>query len=247
MERARAWVGREFESGKVEQCANFVRRVFHQAGVRLGQAHRPSDWRWTHDLPQGPEFANSFFSDDVGRSIALDRLEPGDLLAFQNTYAGEFPPESITHVGIYSGNGRMIDRSTASEPVREIELSDWWKARLVEARRPFSYLEAKVLELSGKDDLEAVLSELAGDEPTRAVLVLLEAEEELPRLQAGYYEALTSKGYRLAPLSLAGAELSQLRLGAWLAGYLENGVTPLLTTAETGLGEHCRRALGVPG
>lgn len=136
---AREWVGRAFCEGEVEQCANFVRQVFGEAGVSLAVARRPVDWELTADLPQGPDYANSFFSDEVGVRVPFDELEPGDLLAFRNTYQGDFPPDSITHVGIYSGDNKMIDRSTASEPVREIELTEWWLERLVEARRPHGY------------------------------------------------------------------------------------------------------------
>lgn len=138
MKVAQEWVGLEFKPGRVEQCAAFVRAVFGEAGVPLAVASRPSDWELTRDLPQGPDFANSFFSDEVGNLVtSLQEALPGDLLAFQNTYQGDFPPESITHVGIYAGDGEMIDRSTASEPVRRIRLSDWWRERLVEIRRPY--------------------------------------------------------------------------------------------------------------
>lgn len=136
---AHEWVGLEFKPGRVEQCAAFVRAVFGEAGVPLGIARRPSDWELTKHLAQGPDFANSFFSDEVGKLItSLEEARPGDLLAFRNTYQGDFPPDCITHVGIYAGEGRMIDRSTSSEPVRHIELSEWWRERLAEIRRPSS-------------------------------------------------------------------------------------------------------------
>ena len=139
LEAARDWVGRDFRPGELEQCANFVRTVFGEAGVQLPVADRPVDWKWTSHLPQGPDYANSFFSAEVGRRIAFEELEPGDLLAFRDTYQGDFPPQSITHVGIYAGHGYMIDRSTAGEPVRHILLDDWWRERFVEGCRPHLY------------------------------------------------------------------------------------------------------------
>lgn len=136
---AREWVGREFRAGEVEQCANFVREVFRQAEVPLGVASRPSDWELTSGLPQGPDYANSLFGDEVGPQVPLDQLQAGDLLAFRNTYSGDFPADCITHVGIYVGENQMIDRSTSDQPVRRIELDDWWRERLCEARRPFHF------------------------------------------------------------------------------------------------------------
>lgn len=133
---ARSWVGREFHPGQQEQCANFVRQVFQEAGVELAVAARPVDWESCGHLPQGPDYANSFFSDEVGLAIGWGELAPGDLVAFRDTYEGDFPAGCITHVGIYAGAGQMIDRSTADGPVRQIPLSDWWRERFVEARRP---------------------------------------------------------------------------------------------------------------
>ncbi len=139
LEVARAWVGREFRPGQLEQCANFVRTVFREAGLELRVARRPVDWEWTSELAQGPDFANSFFSDEVGQRVEPDQLEPGDLIAFRDTYQGDFPPQSITHVGIYMGGGRMIDRATGGEPVRQLILDQWWYDRIVEGRRPTCY------------------------------------------------------------------------------------------------------------
>ena len=54
---------------------------------------------------------------------------------FVRTYGvGEFPPDAITHVGIYVGNGEMIDRPTSSEPVkrRSIDIFEF-----AEGRRPY--------------------------------------------------------------------------------------------------------------
>jgi len=47
---AKRWVGKSFQPGEKEQCANFVRAVFKEAGVGIPSAARPSD---THLLPPG--------------------------------------------------------------------------------------------------------------------------------------------------------------------------------------------------
>lgn len=134
---AQSWVGLDFKKGRVEQCAAFVRAVFGEAAVPLQVASKPIDWELTRELPQGPDFANSLFSDEVGVKVSsLEEARAGDLLAFRDTYTGEFPEGCVTHVGIYAGDGAMIDRSTSDQPVRRIPLDGWWRERLVEVRRP---------------------------------------------------------------------------------------------------------------
>ena len=158
MRAARSWLGLDFKPGQTEQCAAFVRAVFGEAGVPLAVASRPSDWALTADLEQGPEYANSFFGDEVGRRVAWEQACPGDLLAFRDTYEGDFPPGCITHVGICAGEGRMIDRSTKGRPVREIPIEDWWREHLVEIRRPHALTNSSTedkLGVSAKDQAPA--------------------------------------------------------------------------------------------
>ncbi len=72
--------------------------------------------------------------DIVTRSI--DRLEPGDILTFSSAPGGN----SVSHVGLYLGDGRFI-HSASSRGVSESRLSSddpsgaWWYSRWVGARR----------------------------------------------------------------------------------------------------------------
>lgn len=136
LNRARAWVGQDFQGSSQEQCANFVRRLLAEAGVWVPPAARPFDVHLTGSLPQGPAFANSFFSAENGRLLGYGDLQPGDIIAFRDTYEGDFPKGCITHVGLYLGEDSMIDRSTAGEPVRQQPLDAWWKERFVVGLRP---------------------------------------------------------------------------------------------------------------
>ncbi len=140
--RAEAWVGRDFNAQQKEQCANFIRRLLGEAGVRVAVAERPFDVHLTGDLAQGADFANSFFAASNGRLLGYGDLQPGDLLAFRDTYEGDFPRGCITHVGLYIGEDTMIDRSTAGEPVRRQVLDGWWKERFVVGLRPSELCEA---------------------------------------------------------------------------------------------------------
>ena len=132
---ARGWVGRNFNPGEREQCAAFVRSVFAQADIPLGVATRPSDWRQTAGLPQGPGLANSFAGDDVGELVPrLEQLAPGDVVMFCNTY-GDYPAGTITHVGIYVGGGEFVHRPTAARPVEKAALAGYWADVFAEGRR----------------------------------------------------------------------------------------------------------------
>lgn len=118
LRHAQNWVGKEYNPGAREQCAHFVRSVFDQMGIKVGASQNPVDKVQTGDL-QGPGYANSFFGEDVGTLVKdQDDLMPGDIVGFTNTY-GDFAPGTITHVGIYAGNGKVIDRPTANAPVQE--------------------------------------------------------------------------------------------------------------------------------
>jgi tape measure domain-containing protein len=107
---AEKWDGKNFREGVYAQCAFFVREVFKNAGVELGNISSPG-------------LAGSFFGGEVGSIFHTkdpNTIPEGAIVGFENTYSG--PGSGIggyTHVGIATGNGMMIDRSTSSRPVQE--------------------------------------------------------------------------------------------------------------------------------
>ncbi len=137
VQQAKLWVGQDFQPGKEEQCANFIRTVFEEAQVYLGVAQRPWDWSLTQGLEQGPEFANSFFSEEVGSIVTdINLLEPGDIIGFHSTYQGDFPEGCITHVGLYIGDNTMVHRPTQNLPVTLDPLEGRWRDHFSVAVRP---------------------------------------------------------------------------------------------------------------
>jgi TP901 family phage tail tape measure protein len=113
---ARNWVGKEFAPGVLAQCANFVRQVLKDAGVQVGVTQKAID-----GLPSGSALASSFFGDDIGTIIKdKSQLRPGDLVAWAQTY-GNWGPNVVTHVGVYSGNGKVIDRGNSALKERSID------------------------------------------------------------------------------------------------------------------------------
>lgn len=136
--RARAWVGRDFKPGESERCADFVRNILAEAKVEgVGVTNRP--WDAGKQPNNGELMARSFFGSDIGKVMTdQNQFLPGDLIGLTNTY-GSFASGAITHVGIYVGNGQFIDRSTRSEPVRQRNIQRSFPNSRVIAVRPHVY------------------------------------------------------------------------------------------------------------
>lgn len=119
VEIARKWVGVEFRHGQREQCMAFVRQVLAEAVHPMENyvTKKPVD-----KLPTGLLLASSLAGSDCGQVItSRSALQPDDIIFLANTY-GTYPPGTITHVGIYSGEGKYIHRSTFLQPVKEAEV-----------------------------------------------------------------------------------------------------------------------------
>ncbi len=116
VEFALKWLGKPFCEGETAQCMNFVRQVLKEAGYNPGVTSKPSDGITE---PMGTGYANSLAGNDIGLLIKeIDQLQCGDIVFFRNTY-GDWPEGTITHVGIYLGNGFFIHRPTYSKPVQK--------------------------------------------------------------------------------------------------------------------------------
>lgn len=123
-----------------ETCAFFVRYVFkealHEAGKMLVANTRP--YYQEHGIRQldtNENFADGLAGNEIGMRIATNQMMPGDLLFFRDTYRGDFPAGSITHVGICVGQGGlMADSSGGSCHIRNH--AHYFPGLLVEVRRP---------------------------------------------------------------------------------------------------------------
>jgi NlpC/P60 family len=117
--------GVEFNPGTPAQCAFFVRDVYSSAGIELGTT---KDTKTSGDPRAGTlmkGMAGSFFGNDIGQIITDPKLLlPGDIVGLRNTY-GNFGAMAITHVGIYTGDGMMVDRPTKSAPVQHRPITDF--------------------------------------------------------------------------------------------------------------------------
>ncbi len=87
-------------------CSGLVQWVYRQAGVSLPRTAQ-QQYNWT-------------------QRISRDDLGPGDTVYFQICCQ---PPDTVTHVGIYIGNGRMIHSPTPGQVVREESITTpYWQA-----------------------------------------------------------------------------------------------------------------------
>jgi hypothetical protein len=92
-------------------CSGLTQYVFGEYGVELPRR----------------AISQSRIGDAVGR-----RLQRGDLLFFST----DTRRSVVTHVGIYEGNGKMIDASKRHGRVRRDDLNDeYWVERFMFARR----------------------------------------------------------------------------------------------------------------
>ena len=91
-------------------CSGFTQFIFASAGIYL------------------PRTADAQF--EVGRWVAQDNLDVGDLVFFSTYEPGP------SHVGIYIGNGQFISaKSSEGIAVASIYDPDYWGARYIGARR----------------------------------------------------------------------------------------------------------------
>ncbi len=143
---ARRWVGQNFHAGQEAQCANFVREVFREAKVTVGDSRNPIDRRLLAKTEVlAPSYANSFAGDDVGLRVQRNDMRPGDLVMFENTY-GNYAKGVLTHVAIYVGDGMIVHRPTKSGPVALDSINHFRK--IGDIRRPLAY-KARMVAHSG--------------------------------------------------------------------------------------------------
>ncbi len=113
---ARQQIGKLFRYGSEGpdefDCSGLVMFVFEKQGIDLPRVAREQA--------------------AAGRRIDLDQLIPGDLLFF-----GE-RGRTISHVGIYVGDGDFVHAPSSGKVVRQDAVnSPWWRTRLRVIRRVF--------------------------------------------------------------------------------------------------------------
>ena len=114
---ARSWLGREYVWGGHNPATGMDCTGFTWNVARVNGIETP-----LHDLA-GQKAA--------GRSVDKRQLAAGDLVFFENTYQ-----PGLSHVGIFSGNGRFIHAADQSRGVIESRMDDpYWRERYSGATR----------------------------------------------------------------------------------------------------------------
>lgn len=111
---ARRQIGRPYrlagESPSGFDCSGLVWYAYHRAGLKV------------------PRTTGTLFQ--TGRPVPLDQLQPGDLVFFR------IGSGTVSHVGIYAGQSRMIHAPRPGATVREESLrTGYWQKHYVGARR----------------------------------------------------------------------------------------------------------------
>jgi peptidoglycan DL-endopeptidase LytE len=91
-------------------CSSFTMRVFGEAGISLPRS--------------------SAAQSQVGTPVSFNQLQKGDLVFFDTDFNG-----AINHVGIYAGNGQMLNASTSKGVSYTSIGSSYWQERFVKAVR----------------------------------------------------------------------------------------------------------------
>ncbi|QIZ67408.1 LysM peptidoglycan-binding domain-containing protein [Geobacillus subterraneus] len=94
----------------VFDCSSFTMRVFSEAGISLPRT--------------------SSAQAQAGRTVSFNQLQKGDLVFFDTDSNG-----TINHVGIYAGNGQMINATVSLGVTYSSLTSSYWKTRFVKAVR----------------------------------------------------------------------------------------------------------------
>jgi NlpC/P60 family len=195
-------------------CALFVRHVFRQCGANLAVASKPSDWADSRHMAQGAAFANSLAGDEIGPKItSKSMLQPGDLVFWRKTYAEFAHSPVITHVGIYAGNGKVVDRGSSGVHYRSIDtFSDF-----VEGRRPRCFDAARGADIAGASPHKVSKIELIKGNVSAKVRG---APARVLRLAADSTGAVMINGQRVHASSFL-IEM-QDQNGHWYKGYLHD-------------------------
>ena len=112
---AKSFLGTPYRSGGTTRngmdCSGLVSAVYTEFNVALPRT--------------------AYDQSHVGSDVSRGGVEPGDLVFFQTSRS-----KSVSHVGIYIGDGRFIHASTSAREVRIDAMdSDYFRRRFVKAKR----------------------------------------------------------------------------------------------------------------
>jgi cell wall-associated NlpC family hydrolase len=121
-----AMVNRALDSGNVVQAAYSLRGSRYRMGGTSRSGFDCSGFvRYILGNAEGVDLPRTATEQYYhGNAIATGDLQPGDLVFFKNTYK-----HGISHVGIYTGNGKFMHAANSHKGVREDSLDEPYYAK----------------------------------------------------------------------------------------------------------------------
>lgn len=104
----------DLDGGQAD-CSSFTQTVFEKNGIDIG---RNTEAQWTGQ----------------GTKVDKDNLQLGDLVFFKNTYNSNHT-DGVSHVGIYTGNGKFIHCSSSKGVVESSLDSSYYQEHYLGAKR----------------------------------------------------------------------------------------------------------------
>ena len=126
---AKKWINKDYKAGQSAMCADFVSTVLQAAGYDYFTQYVPNTLNWGQ------------------RVNTIQDLRAGDIIIWDFTYdavapSGIGPEDTMTHVGIYIGNGDMVHRPTMAKPVQLISVTEYSRYGVFnQGRRVWSEVE----------------------------------------------------------------------------------------------------------
>lgn len=110
--------GKSFEGNSGGDCSGLVYYVLNQAGINIGRTS-----------------ANGYYNHFKNNQVPRSEMQPGDLIFWHKN--GGRPDRYVHHVGIYIGDGKIIDASSNAGKIVERKIFEGQTYQVVGVSRPY--------------------------------------------------------------------------------------------------------------
>ena len=110
--------GKSFDGNSGGDCSGLVYYVLNQAGINIGRTS-----------------ANGYYNHFKNNQVPRSEMQPGDLIFWHKN--GGRPDRYVHHVGIYIGDGKIIDASSNAGKIVERKIFEGQTYQVVGVSRPY--------------------------------------------------------------------------------------------------------------
>lgn len=130
-------------------CSGYIRYVFNNFNINVPRTS-----------------ADQF---KVGTTISKDKLQPGDLVFFANTYK-----KGISHTGIYLGNGEFISAKSRGVLKANLKTDPYWAPKYAGAKRLLnSQVAVEPVQVKPTEQMSEVFKDLSIKHPAFEAIIAL--------------------------------------------------------------------------